>query len=88
VRAKSARRIEAERLRTEQGLSYREIGEVTGVNRSTLSYWLRDIPLTAEQEARLQERIRANRATFAARAWPINRERYRLSGILRGIPNM
>ena len=25
---------------------------------------------------RLQERLRANRATFAARAWPINRERH------------
>lgn len=77
MRTKSAKRLEAERLRTEEGLSYREIEEITGVSRSTLSHWLRDIPLTEEQKARLQERIRANRAAFAARAWKINRDRHR-----------
>jgi len=77
MRAKSEKRLEAERLRREEGLSYNEIAARTGISKSTLSYWLRDISLTPEQKARLQERLRANRATFAARAWPINRERYR-----------
>ncbi len=76
MRAKSKKRREAERLRSEEGLSYNEIAARTGVSKSTLSNWLRDIPLKPEHEARLQERLRANRATFAARAWPINRERY------------
>jgi transcriptional regulator with XRE-family HTH domain len=77
MRAKSEKRLLAEKLRREQGLSYNEIAALTGTSKSTLSNWLRDVPLTAEQEARLQERSRANRASFAARALPINRERYR-----------
>jgi transcriptional regulator with XRE-family HTH domain len=77
MRAKSERRLRAERLRREGGLSYSEIEAQTGISRSTLSSWLREIPLSAEQEARLQGRLRANRAAFAARALPINRKRYR-----------
>lgn len=77
MRAKSAKRLEAERLRKEQGLSYREIEALTGISRSTLSHWLRDISLTPEQEARLSERLRSNRATFAARAWKVNRDRHK-----------
>ena len=77
MRAKSAKRLIAENLRRDQGLSYNEINKITGISKSTLSSWLRDIPLTAEQEARLQARLLRNRATFAARALPINRERYR-----------
>ncbi|MBC8447670.1 MAG: helix-turn-helix transcriptional regulator [Chloroflexi bacterium] len=76
MRAKSKKRQEAERLRREEGLSYNEIAARTGVSKSTLSYWLRDISLKPEHEARLQERLRANRATFAARALPINWERH------------
>jgi hypothetical protein len=77
MRAKSDRRITAETLRRNQGLSYREIEALTGINRSTLSGWLKAIPLSPEQEARLLERLRANRSTFAARALPINRDRHR-----------
>jgi transcriptional regulator with XRE-family HTH domain len=77
MRAKSEKRLLAERLRRDHGLSYREISNLTGISESTLPSWLRDIPLTSEQEARIQERLRRNRATFAARALPINRERYR-----------
>jgi len=77
MRAKPVKRLLAEKLRRSQGLSYNEISTITGISKSTLSSWLRDIPLTSEQEARLQERLRRNRATFAARALPINRERYR-----------
>ncbi|MBN1814188.1 MAG: helix-turn-helix transcriptional regulator [Anaerolineae bacterium] len=77
MRAKSAKRLEAEKLRKEQGLSYREIEGITGISRSTLSHWLRAIPLTPQQETRLEERLRVNRANFAARAWKTNQERYK-----------
>jgi transcriptional regulator with XRE-family HTH domain len=76
MRAKSQERLEAERLRREDGLSYKEISERTGLSKSTLSHWLRDIGLHPEHEARLAERLRANRAGLAARAWPVNRKRY------------
>jgi hypothetical protein len=76
MRAKSPDRQLAENLRREQGLSYKEISALTGVNKSTLSGWLRNIPLSAHQEQRLQEHLYNNRATFAARAMPINRQRY------------
>jgi transcriptional regulator with XRE-family HTH domain len=76
VRAKPENRLLAEKLRRRQGLSYNEIHRITGISKSTLSSWLRDIPLTSKQETRLQERLLRNRATFAARALPINRERY------------
>lgn len=76
MRAKSEKRLEAERLRRELGLSYREIEARLGVNKSTLSGWLKGIVLPPEHEARLQERLRDNRAAFAARALPVNRERH------------
>lgn len=76
MRAKSARRLLAEQLRRDEGLSYNEIAAKTGISKSTLSNWLRDVQLTPEQEHRLQERLWANRAGFAARALPTNRERY------------
>lgn len=76
MRQKSAVRLQAEALRREQGLSYREIQALTGINRSTLSARLKEIELSPEQEARLQGRLRANRGAFAARALPINRERH------------
>ncbi len=34
----------------QEGRSYREIREVVGVSKSTLSLWLRDVPLTDEQQ--------------------------------------
>lgn len=76
MRAKSKRRLEAERLRLDEGLSYNEISTRMNISKSTLSHWLRDIPLQAEHETRLKERLRANRASFAARAWSTNRQRY------------
>src|SRR3974377_1978584 len=76
MRAKPGMRIEAERLRRDEGLSYNEIAARLGLSKSTLSHWLRDIPLRPELAALLQSRLRANRAEFAERAWPINRQRY------------
>lgn len=76
MRAKSQHRLRAERLRAEEGLSYKEIAARTGLSKSTLSHWLRDIPLQPEHESRLKERMRANRAGLAARAWSTNRQRY------------
>ncbi len=76
MRPKSDRRLLAEQLRREEGLSYNEIAARTGVSKSTLSNWLRDIPLAPEHEQRLQERLWANRAGLAARALTTNRKRY------------
>lgn len=76
MRAKSAKRLEAEQLRQEEGLSYAEISAKTGVSKSTLSSWLRDVELSVAQEQRLQERLWGNRAGFAARALSINRNRF------------
>ena len=73
MRPKSDRRLLAEQLRREEGLSYNEIAAKTGISKSTLSNWLRDIPLAPEHEQRLQERLWANRAGFAARALTTNR---------------
>ena len=76
MRAKPKERHYAEMLRKEQGLSYADISKLTGVSKSTLSAWLQHVSLTEQQQAQLQERMRVNRASFAARAWAINRERY------------
>jgi len=53
---KTAERERARELRREHGASVREIATSVGVSRSTVSLWVRDIPLTAEQEASLVER--------------------------------
>lgn len=42
-----------------EGRSYREIREVVGVSKSTLSLWLRDVPLTEEQHRALALRAPA-----------------------------
>lgn len=76
MRQKSEARLQAEALRREQGLSYKEIRAQTGISLSTLSSWLKHIELSAEHEQRLQARLRANRGAFAARALPINRARH------------
>lgn len=76
MRAKSAERLLAEQLRRGEGLSYNEISAKTGISKSTLSYWLRDVPLEPGQEQRLQDRLKATRGAFAARAFPVNRKRH------------
>jgi transcriptional regulator with XRE-family HTH domain len=76
MRPKSSQRLLAEKLRREQGLSYRDIAVRLNLSKSTLSGWLKDISLTPAQAARLQKRQQENRAGFATRASPINRQRY------------
>src|SRR5919202_201698 len=51
-RAKDDLRATAVAMRAE-GRSYREIRDVVGVSKGTLSLWLRDIPLTEEQQRAL-----------------------------------
>jgi hypothetical protein len=46
----------ARRLRSEQGLPVKEIARVVGVSVSSVSLWVRDVPLTPEQEAALDAR--------------------------------
>jgi hypothetical protein len=53
--AKDDLREKAVAMRLE-GRSYREIREVVGVSKGTLSLWLRDVPLTEEQRAALAMR--------------------------------
>ncbi len=65
-RAKDDLRETAVAMRKE-GRSYREIREVVGVSKGTLSLWLRDIPLTEDQQRALDLRTPAA-ATRRARA--------------------
>lgn len=73
-RAKDSLREKAVAMRL-QGRSYREIKQVLGVSQSTLSLWLRDVPLSEEQKAVLKKRrsvaarkrARAIRSTAVAR---------------------
>ena len=53
----------ARELRT-QGWSYNDILQEVGVSKSTLSLWLRDIPLTDEQTDALSGKFRAGREKF------------------------
>jgi hypothetical protein len=46
----------ARRLRAEQGLPIKAIARVVGVSVSSVSTWVRDVPLTPEQEAALDAR--------------------------------
>jgi len=50
---KPEKRAEARRLRSERGLALRAIAEQLGVSQASVSLWVRDIELTAEQQAAL-----------------------------------
>ena len=58
---KSEEREAARRLRQEQGLSVNEICKRLGVAKSSVSVWVRDIQLTAEQKAELERLHYASR---------------------------
>ena len=51
---KTREREEARRLRREHGLSVREIQRRLNVSKSSVSLWVRDVPLTTEQLERLR----------------------------------
>jgi AcrR family transcriptional regulator len=51
---KTVEREEARRLRAVEGLSVREITRRLGVSKGSVSLWVRDVPLTDAQRARLQ----------------------------------
>lgn len=52
------------------GASFRDIERALGIRRSTLSYMLRNVQLTSEQEESLRARVINNRAAF--RDWCAN----------------
>jgi len=54
---KTTERTHARELRA-RGWSIKEIQQELGVSRSSVSLWVRDVPLTPEQQAALIERIR------------------------------
>lgn len=56
VMAKKAERLQARRLRAEEGESVRVIASRVGVAASSVSRWVRDIPLTEAQLAALRDR--------------------------------
>jgi transposase-like protein len=56
VFVKTEERERARRLRREQGLPVNEIAGIVGVSVSSVSVWVRDVPLTPEQEAALDAR--------------------------------
>lgn len=72
--AKDDLRAQAVAMRR-QGRSYREIQHVVGVSKGTLSLWLRDVPLTEEQQQVLASRTpaAASRRAKAIRANAIRR---------------
>ena len=56
VFVKTVERALARTLRAEQGLPVKEIARRVGVSVSSVSLWVRDVPLSAEQEAVLEAR--------------------------------
>lgn len=58
TKAKTQERLEAMRLRQEKGLSVNKIAEVLGVSKSSVSNWVRDVPLTNQQRHQLRENKR------------------------------
>lgn len=59
--AKPELRVEARRLRKEEGIAVGKIAKELGVSKGSISYWVRDIELTKEQKAKLIVRSGYNR---------------------------
>jgi transcriptional regulator with XRE-family HTH domain len=54
---KTAEREQARRLRREQGASVKELAQLLGVSKSSVSLWVRDIELTEAQYLALRRRM-------------------------------
>lgn len=72
---KTQERNEARRLRAEEGRSVKEIAGILGVSRSSVSLWVRDVPLTPGQIEALRQRD--PRFNAAANGSAANRARAR-----------
>jgi hypothetical protein len=71
---KTAEREEARRLRRDEGLSVKELADLLGVSKSSVSLWVRDIDLTNEQRAVLRNRMRTG---CAGSSWLVARAKDR-----------
>jgi transposase-like protein len=58
---------EAKRLRKEFGYSIKEIAQELNVAKSSVSLWVRNIPLTEGQKEALEKRVKANQSVFVQR---------------------
>jgi transcriptional regulator with XRE-family HTH domain len=65
---KSVERERARELRREQGLAIKEIAAALDVSSSSVSRWVRDVKLTAAQEAVLRDSTDLQPATQRYRA--------------------
>ena len=81
MRAKERKEVRKLRVR---GFSIREIAEKTGCAKSSISGWIRDIPLTPEQIERLE--LKQDRARARAASHP-NSPKQKWSKIRRDIEN-
>lgn len=82
---KSEERLEAQRLRGEEGLAITMIAARLGVSKSSVSRWVRDIALTPEQHAALRTRNPLYNAQLRgqggrSRSARLERERAQLHG--------
>jgi transposase-like protein len=65
---KPEKREEARRLRREEGMAIKRIAQRIGASPASVLVWTRDVELTPEQVAALQERERINRESFGNRS--------------------
>lgn len=77
---KTLERREARRLRREEGCSIREIAELVGASKSSVSHWVRDVALTDAQRERLVRRNPAyNRQINGSAVQAANRRAERIA---------
>ena len=74
VAPKKKEQIEARKMR-QQGIAIGEMAQKLGVSKGSVSVWVRDIPLTEEQQQALQERVRAGQVTGRQKALLVNQQR-------------
>lgn len=67
MRGKIKEKLEAIKLRKEEGLSISELATKLNVSESSISTWVRGVPLTDKQKDRLVKKFNDNRTAFANR---------------------